>query len=107
MNCAACPEPDLRELDPEIHKGILFDEASATMVLAQRRLFQAPPCWVDLGCSTTNCHKYQVFLSGMMLIVASNTWTQQLAQLEHAGDRQWLGANAYVVHVREPLWEQR
>ena len=107
VNCAACPEPDLRELDPEIHKGILFDEASATMVLAQRRLFQAPPCWVDLGCSTTNCHKYQVFLSGMMLMVASNTWTQQVAQLEHAGDRQWLGANSYVVHVREPLWEQR
>ena len=73
VNCSACPEPDLRNLDPEQRNAILFDEATPTMVLSQRRWFQAPPCWIDLGCSTTNCHKYQVWVPGMMMIVASNT----------------------------------
>ena len=107
VNCSACPEPDLRDLDPDKHKAILFDEASPSMVLSQRRLFQAPPCFVDLGCSATNCHKYQVFVSGIMMMVASNTWTQQVVALKHAGDRQWLGANSFVVNVMEPLWEQQ
>ena len=107
VNCSACPEPDLRDLDPERHRAILFDEASPSMVLSQRRLFQAPPCFVDLGCSTTNCHKYQVFVSGIMMMVASNTWTQQVAALKHAGDRQWLGANSFVANVTEPLWLQQ
>ena len=107
VNCSACPEPDLRNFDPEQHRGILFDEASPSMVLSQRRLFQAPPCWIDLGCSTTNCHKYQVWVSGMMLMVTSNSWTQQVRELKHAGDRQWLDANSLVVNVHEPLWVQQ
>ena len=107
VNCSACPEPDLRELDSDKHKAILFDEASPSMVLSQRRSFQAPPCFVDLRCSATNCHKYQVFVPGMMMMVASNPWTQQVVALKHAGDRQWLGANSFVVNVMEPLWEQQ
>ena len=35
INCASCPEPDLRDFRPLAHKGILFDEASAEMVLRQ------------------------------------------------------------------------
>ena len=33
VNCASCPEPDLREFRPLLYKGILFDEASRQMVL--------------------------------------------------------------------------
>ena len=104
VNCASCPEPDLRDFDSNMHKAVLFDEASPELVLTQRRLFQSPSCLLDLGCSTTNCHKYQVFVSGIMMIVCSNTWSSQVQQLEHAGDAEWLYSNSIVVHVGEPLW---
>ena len=104
VNCSATPEPDLREFDSTVHKAILFDEASCTMVLSQRKLFQAPACLVDLGCSTTNCHKYQVFVSGVMMIVCSNTWSTQLQRLTHAGDAAWLRHNSVLVEVHEPLF---
>ena len=103
VNCANCPEPDLRDFDCSIHKAIMYDEASPDLVLKQRRLFQSPACLLDLGCSTTNCHKYQVFVSGIMMIVCSNTWSSQVEQLEHSGDAGWLHSNSVVVHVREKL----
>ena len=106
LNCAGGgAEPDLRNFDPALHKAILYDEASPAMVLSQRRLFQSPPCMVDLGCSTTNCHKYQVFVSGVMMMICSNTWSEQLNDLEHEGDVEWLQSNSVHVHVHGPLWE--
>ena len=73
LNCAGGSEPDLRGFDPCVHKAILFDEATPMMVLNQRRLFQSPPCMLDLGCSTTNGHNGQVFVSGVLMIICSNT----------------------------------
>ena len=104
VNCAACPEPDLRDFRYGLHKAILFDEANPSLVLAQRRLFQAPPCLVDLGCSTTNCHKYQVFVSGVMMVICSNTWREQVAKIPNEGDAQWLTSNSVVVDVHQVLW---
>jgi hypothetical protein len=68
-------------------------------------LFQAPPIYVRLGCSTTNCHAYDVFLSGTGLMIASNTWNADLAALKRVEDRQWLVENSIVVDVgSSPLW---
>jgi hypothetical protein len=36
LNCANTMEPDLRNFDPTIHQVILFDEASAKMVLKHK-----------------------------------------------------------------------
>ena len=105
VNCASCPEPDLREFRPLLHKGILFDEASCQMVLQQKKLFQAPPSPVRLGCSTTICHAYDVFISGVGLMTAFNTWNAGLATLQRDEDRQWLVDNSIVVDVGStPLW---
>ena len=88
-----------------VHNGILFDEASCTMVLQQEKLFQAPPTPVRLGCSTTNCHAYDVFISGVGLMSASNTCLADLAALKRVEDRQWLVQNSIVVDVgSSPLW---
>ena len=108
INCASCPEPDLRDFRPLTHKGILFDEASAEMVLRQKKLFQGPPTKVRLGCSTTNCHAYDVFVSGVAMIIASNTWVSELEQLERKEDAEWLKKNSIVVEVgSQPLWVDR
>ena len=108
VNCASCPEPDLREFRPLLHKGLLFDEASCQMVLQQKKLFQAPPTPVRLGCSTTNCNAYDVFVSGVGLMVASNTWLADLAAIKREEDREWLVANRMFVDVGTvPLWVRR
>ena len=71
-------------------------------------LFQAPPMPVRLGCSTTNCHAYDVFISGTGLMIASNTWNADLAALQRDEDRQWLVGNCIVVNVgSSPLWLPR
>jgi hypothetical protein len=36
LNCANTMEPDLRNFEPAIHQVILFDEASAKMVLKHK-----------------------------------------------------------------------
>ena len=99
VNCASCPEPDLRDLDPLLHKAILYDEASPEMVLRQKKLFQAPPASVRLGCSTTNCHAYDVFVSGVAMIIASNTWVSDVEALKKPEDRRWLADNSFVVSI--------
>ena len=78
------------------------------MVLRQKKLFQAPPTTVRLGCSTTNCHAYDVFVSGVAMIIASNTWVTELKQLARKEDAEWLRKNSIVVEVgSKPLWVDR
>ena len=105
VNCASCPEPDLREFRPLQHKGILFDEAPAEMVLRQKKLFQSPASKCRLGCSVTNCHAYDVYVSGVAMMIASNTWDSELKELKRDEDRAWLKANSIVVKVgTQPLF---
>ena len=107
INCASCPEPDLREFRPMLHKGILIDEASAEMVLRQKKLFQAPPVDCRMGASNTNCHAYDVYVSGVAMMIASNTWESEVAALKRHEDRDWLRDNSMVVDVgKEPLWRK-
>jgi hypothetical protein len=104
VNCAQCPEPDLRGLTVA-HKVVLLDEASPSMILGQKLLIQGPPEWVGLGCSTTNCHAYKVFVSGIQFVVCSNKWTSEVAELKVHEDREWLEDNSIVVEIgRKPMF---
>ena len=105
VNCASCPEPDLRSFRPLVHRAILFDEGTPQMVLQQKKLFQCPNADVQLGCSTTNCHAYSVFVSGVALIIATNDWAALVAELPRSDDRDWLAANSFVEHVTTPLFD--
>ena len=105
VNCATCMEPDLRKFNWLKHKIILLDEASPKMVINQKLLMQGPPCLVKLGQSTTNCHAYDVFVSGIMLIICSNTWAEDVMNLRKKGDRDWIYENqVYYNTGSEPLW---
>ena len=104
VNCASCPEPDLRKLKAG-HKAILLDEASPAMILKQKLLIQAPPDFVSLGCSTTNCHAYQVFVSGIQFVICSNKWISEVENLDCVEDREWLKENSIVLDVGdEPMF---
>ena len=105
VNCATCMEPDLRKFNWLKHKIILLDEASPEMVINQKLLMQGPPCLVKLGCSTTNCHAYDVFVSGIMLVICSNTWAEDVEALEKKGDREWIYDNqVYYNTGRQKLF---
>ena len=88
LNCAVCPEPDLKEYDPLAIDLILFDEANTNKVLQHRQLFQAPDAFVGLGSSLTNCHAYKVWSRRKKLVIASNNWATQLNKLPPE-DRVW------------------
>ena len=98
-NCASCPEPELRDFNALYHQIILFDEAAPQMVIKQKKLFQAPPCFVELGCSTTNCHAYRVLLTGIRLVICSNGWSEEVAAMRSQADRDWLHDNSIVLNV--------
>ena len=103
VDCSGCVEPDLRRYDALLHDVILFDEATCELVLRCKKLFQASLSTVILASSGTNCHSYQVWVYRKQLIVSSNRWSLELAQLSHP-DREWLVANSVHVAVTSPLW---
>ena len=106
LNCANCgTSPDLRQHNALLHKIVLFDEAPPSLVAQNRKLFQAPCCWVDLGHSPTGRDVYRVFLNDSLLVVCSNGWSRQCMQNLPPDDREWLVANSVHVVVEAPMFE--
>ena len=69
---------------------------------------QGPPCPVKLGQSSTNCHAYDVFVSGVMMIICSNTWAADVDNMRKEGDRDWIFENqVYYNTGRQPLFPGR
>ena len=103
VNCANCIEPDLRDFNPAIHKAIVFDEASASLVLRHKKLFQGGVEEVTMSSSATNMYSYTVWVYGCMLIVTSNHWERDLAELSEE-DANWLRGNSIVVFCAQQLY---
>ena len=103
VNCAGVSHPPLRSFNPGAHSLVLFDQTSTIMVLASRRLFQAPNANVIIGTSPTNMNAYSVYLNNAALVIATNTWRQELPALPSA-EREWLEANMVYIEVDKPLF---
>ena len=88
---------------PVRHDLILFDEASAQMVVTQQKLFQCPPVEVTLGASSTLCYAYKVYVHGTAMVIASNRWSTQLRAMA-SEDADWLRANQVLLQVDGPMW---
>ena len=84
---------------------ILFDEATCELVLRNKKLFQAPASFVQLGCSTTKCHTYEHWLHQTAMVITSNTRPMDKLLLRSDADREWLDANSVVLQVREKMYE--
>ena len=104
LNCANMKDICLASFDCLKHRAILWDEASASLVSSNRKVFQHPLCTVDLGHSPTGQHVRNYFLGNCCSIIATNKWYDDLEKLS-AGDQEWLRANMVVVDVDQPLWE--
>jgi len=103
VNMANSSEPDLKTYNHEVHQLILLDECSALAVLTQKKLMQAPPCQIALGTSKTNAFSYSVWVHAKMLVVCSNVWHWELANMSPP-DQEWLTTNAVVIDAMEPLY---
>ena len=104
LNCASLKHVCLQEFKPSQHSCILWDECSPALVAANRKLFQHPACWVDMGHSPTGQHVVKVWLNDAVSIIASNAWEDDLRKLSQ-GDAQWVVSNSFVFHVVRPLWQ--
>ena len=103
LNCAGVKDICLDSFDCLRHRAILWDEASASLVSNNRKIFQHPLCTVDLGHSPTGSHVRRYFLGNCCSIITSNKWYEDLKKLS-AGDQAWLEANMVVFEVQQPLW---
>ena len=108
MLCVSCSntlDPDLTAFDYIGHRGIVFDEGKAEMVLKYKGLFQAGVYEVTIGQSPTQQFAQRLFVSGTAMIITSNSWHQELAALDPAG-RAWLETNSILHEVTGNMWEE-
>ena len=104
LNCACSEHVQLRDFDATIHKCIFWDEARPKLIASQRKLFQCPAAWIDLGGdSNTGAFTYRVWVNYAVMVIGSNCWTERLEQLPFS-DAAWIMANQVLVRVTEPLY---
>ena len=70
-----------------------------------KKLFQCPAGFVELGFSPTGFLTYKVMVNRSVMVINSNRWDEQLDALP-AGDRDWILKNQVAVHVDTPLWKE-
>ena len=103
LNAAGMTHPCLTEYHSDQHLCILWDEAEASLISENCKLFQCPAAFVKLGFSPTGAMCYTVMFNKSVMVINSNRWHEQLAKLE-PGDRDWVEKNQAMIEVTEPLW---
>ena len=103
LNCAGLKHVCLQDFDALRRRCVLWDEGSPQLVADNRKVFQHPACWIDLGHSPTAQHVMRVWLNDACSIIATNKWEDALAQMIHGG-AQWVLENSTGVNVDRPLW---
>ena len=104
LNCANLNRICLDSFECDRHRAILWNEASASLVSSNRRVFKHPLCGVKLGHRKTGQHVRRYFLSHCCSIITTKKWHEDVRKLP-ACDQQWLLANTVVMDVERPLWE--
>ena len=104
LNCAGLVHVCIPGFDALEHKCIFWDELSAVVVTANRKLFQHPAVFVDIGHSPTGQHVKKLWLNDSMSVIATNHWAEDVSRMESASDVLWLTSNCVVVTVDSPLF---
>ena len=99
ISCQGVRQPNLKDFDRS-KKCIVYDEASHSMVFANKQVFQAGLDEVMLGQSACNEHVYSAWLYAVPMVVSTNDWLLGAKDEEVA----WLEKNSVVVDVSEPMW---
>ena len=102
INMAASDDFCLRNFVPLKHRLLLWDEARPQTVLQQRKLFQCPAAWIDLGASPTGAFVYRVWVNDAVMVINSNKWSLELSKC-YPEDIAWIQANQCLVSVQASL----
>ena len=70
-----------------------------------RKLFQCPASFVELGFSPTAAMTYKVMVNKSVMVINSNRWLEQLDKLD-PGDKAWIQGNQVLINVTAPLWRE-
>ena len=104
LNCAKAQECCLMSFDHNVHRCILWDEATPRLIVENRKVFQMPCTLVQLGQSATGSFEYSVWLNDSVSVIATNRWRRDLYTSLQPEDVDWIQANSVLVEVLEPLW---
>ena len=77
-DCQGATQPELRSFRPLHDEVIVMDEAPPSFVIRNKRLFQAPAEWVQLGFSATNMYSYRQWTHRANIVICCNDWTAGL-----------------------------
>ena len=80
-SCENGPEPNPRRERPTRHNAGLLDEATPSLVIANKSLFQALATGVRLGTSSSKCNAYAAQVCKNLLKVTSSKWRALRAAL--------------------------
>ena len=99
VNCKGTTHPNLRDFVDQL--CIVWDEADAEFVLANRGLLQSGIEGCHIQSSPTQVNARWVLLYGVAQVVTTNYWPDENAK-DYDG---WLRDNCIVRRVTEPLYE--
>ena len=102
-DCQSAQQPDLRSFRPLQDEVIVMDEASPSLVIRNKRLFQAPAEWVQLGLSATNMYSYRQWVHRTKIVVCCNDWIAGLNVLS-ASEKKWIHDNSRYHFEDDKLW---
>ena len=102
-DCQGATQPDLRTFRPRQDEVIVMDEAVPALVIRNKRLFQAPAEYVQLGLSATNMYSYRVWVHRVKIVVCCNDWIAGLNLLP-ASEREWIHHNSRYHYAATSLW---
>ena len=104
LDCADAIVPPLKgNFCRNKHSLVMFDEAHAAMIIRCKKLFQASVNRTTYGSSATNIFVHTVWMHGIQLVVGSNVWAAEVANLDKP-DQEWISQNSVYIHVDQPLW---
>jgi hypothetical protein len=83
---------------------ILWDEASADFIAANRKLMQHAPVEIDTGMTASGLFTKYYFLADACSVVCTNDWDQSVRDCKKLDARNWCTDNAVVLRVSEPMW---
>jgi len=102
-DCSNSNPPDLRSFSVLNYDVVILDEMAAHDAIKYKKLLQASMDVCKLGCSPTQQHAYDVYVSGIRFVIATNTWRSDLSRMIMQ-DVEWLTKNSVYVLVTSPLW---
>ena len=99
--CQNISSPCLKDYRRGVHKCIVFDECSSSIVVQNKMLFQANSDGVLLGQSQCNEYAYWKYLYCTPTIVCCNDWMVGIEA--NSPDANWLSTNSMVLEITHPL----